>query len=187
MYDFAAHRLRSVPPAVRSLVPWCSAVLALCTGLSGCGSLLNEGAAAGAGVAGTAVAAKVTRNPTVAAGIGLGVLAAANAGVQTLEKHYHGDQQDAIASVAGRLDVGQVAQWSSHHRIKIESDEQGRVAVSRVISPEPLNCKEIVFSVDEVVQQKMRSSFYIAAICKDGDKWKWASAEPATERWGALQ
>jgi len=27
----------------------------------------------------------------------------------------------------------------------------------------------------------------VASVCRDGDKWKWASAEPATPRWGSLQ
>jgi hypothetical protein len=30
-------------------------------------------------------------------------------------------------------------------------------------------------------------AFYTATICRDDGKWKWATAEPATERWGALQ
>ncbi|SDV50362.1 hypothetical protein [Chitinasiproducens palmae] len=172
-------------PSIRLAVCLCAA--GLTSVLTGCGSLLNEGTAAGAGVAGTAVAAKVTRNPTVAAGIGLGVLAAANAGVQRLERSWHADQQDQIAEVAGPLDVGQVAKWESRHAIQIEPDAQGRVTVSRVISANALVCKEIVFSVDEVRQQKLTSDFYVASICQDGKHWKWASAEPATERWGALQ
>jgi hypothetical protein len=63
------------------------------------------------------------------------------------------------------------------------------VTVSRMISTGALDCKEIVFSVDaEATKDKPASSaFYVASICRDGNAWKWASAEPATERWGALQ
>ena len=159
----------------------------LALGTSGCSSLLSEGSATAAGVAGTAVAAGVTKNATVAAGIGLGVLAGAQVGVKAIERNYHGDQQDHIAEVAGGLAMGQVAPWRSEHFIQLEPDEAGRVTVSRVISAGELNCKEIVFSVDHVKDAATLSSFYVATICKDSAKWRWASAEPATARWGSLQ
>lgn len=155
--------------------------------LTGCSSLLSEGAAATAGVGGTAIAGKVTRNATVASGIGLGVLAAGAAGVKAVERDYHGDQQDKIAAVAGALKVGQVGYWESRHRIQLESDEAGRVTVSRVIGAAELSCKEIVFTVDDIKDKATVSAFYVATICKDAAKWRWASAEPATARWGALQ
>jgi hypothetical protein len=156
---------------------------------SACSSLYSEGAQTGAGVAGAAVAAKVTNNAAVATGIGLGVLAAAKAGVQYSERVVHRNTQDSIAQAAGPLDVGGVAPWSITHSFPIEDDEHGRVTVSRTISSGPLDCKEIVFSVDHDATKDAAASsaFYVAAVCRDGDKWKWASAEPATERWGALQ
>ena len=158
---------------------------ALCT--TGCSSLLSEGSATAAGVAGTAVAASVTTNAAAAAGIGLGVLAAAQSGVKAVERNYHGHQQDLIAGIAGELPVGQVAAWRSEHAIQLEPDEAGRVTVSRVISATDLACKEIVFSVDRIEDKKTLSSFYVATICKDSVRWRWATAEPATARWGNLQ
>lgn len=162
-----------------------AAAVALCT--AGCSSLLSEGSATAAGVAGTAVAASVTKNAAAAAGIGLGVLAAAQSGVRAVERNYHGHQQDVIAGIAGELPVGQVAAWRSEHAIQLEPDEAGRVTVSRVISATDLACKEIVFSVDHAEEAKTLSSFYVATICKDSAKWRWATAEPATARWGNLQ
>jgi hypothetical protein len=159
--------------------------LALCT--AGCSSLLSEGSATAPGDAGTAVAASVTKNAAVSAGIGLGVLAAADAGVRSIERDYHGHQQDRIAQIAGELPVGQVAPWQSRHFVELEPDEAGRVTVSRVISATDLVCKEIVFSVDRVHDTATLSSFYVATICKDSLKWRWATAEPATARWGNLQ
>ena len=153
----------------------------------GCTSLLSESAATTAGVSGTAIAGKITTNATVASGIGLGVLAASQAGVKALERDYHGDQQDRIAEVAGTLKVGQVGRWKSQHRIQLEADEAGRVTVSRLIGAADLSCKEIVFTVDAVKEQSTVSAFYVATICRDAAKWRWASAEPATSRWGALQ
>lgn len=155
--------------------------------LTGCGSLFREASSVAAGVGGAALASQVTDNAAVAAGIGLGVQAAARAGVQYVEKSYHRQQQDLIAGIAGRLGVGQVATWNISHAIPLEPAEQGRVTVSRVISVGPLQCKEIVFSVDKVEKQLAGSAFYIATICRDRVTWRWASAEPATERWGSLQ
>ena len=94
-----------------------------------------------------------------------------------------------IAQIAGKLQPGMVATWQVTHQVPIEEDERGRVTVSRIISGRNLVCKEIVFSIDVSAdtQHKPQSDFYIATICRDAERWKWASAEPATERWGALQ
>ncbi|ASW00191.1 hypothetical protein [Paraburkholderia aromaticivorans] len=163
--------------------------VAISSALSGCSSLYTEGATAGAGIAGAALAAKVTNNAAVATGIGLGAVAAARAGVQYSERVVHRNTQDGIAKIAGPLDVGAVAPWSVTHSVPIEDDEHGRVTVSRTISTGALDCKEIVFSVDQTATKNVpaSSAFYVASICRDGSDWKWASAEPATERWGALQ
>lgn len=177
---------------MQSTMRWFAAVAftaASVANLSGCTSLYGETATAGAGIAGAAVAAKVTRNAAVATGIGLGAVAAAKAGVQATERVVHRNTQNMIAATAGPLAVGGVAPWSVKHSVPIEADEHGRVTVSRTISAGALDCKEIVFSVDdEATKDKPASSaFYVASICRDGNAWKWASAEPATERWGALQ
>lgn len=165
---------------------WLTALLALLP-LAGCGSLFRETAAVTAGVGGAALAARATDNAAVATGIGLGVQAAARAGVQYVEKRYHRLQQDLIAGIAGRLGVGQVATWQISHSIPLEPNERGRVTVSRLINIGSLQCKEIVFSVDALEQQATASAFYVATICQDQHTWRWASAEPATERWGSLQ
>ncbi|WP_369050696.1 hypothetical protein [Burkholderia gladioli] len=202
-------------PARRAASLTLAGAALLSTLLSGCNSLYSEGATAGAGIAGAAVAAKVTNNAAVATGIGLGVVAAARAGVQYTQRVAHTYSQGQIADAAGPLEVGGVARWSTHHTMPIEDDEFGRVTVSRLISVGPLDCKEIVFSVDSDAKKAAAAaaaagassaaaasgavaasapaavpsgaSFYVATICRDGPKWKWASAEPATGRWGALQ
>ncbi|MFL9907642.1 hypothetical protein [Paraburkholderia sp. RL17-337-BIB-A] len=179
----AAKRAKSATTALVALA------VAISSALSGCSSLYSEGATAGAGIAGAALAAKVTSNAAVATGIGLGAVAAARAGVQYSERVVHKNTQDGIAKIAGPLDVGAIAPWSVIHSVPIEDDEHGRVTVSRTISAGALDCKEIVFSVDQTATKNVpaSSAFYVASICRDGDNWKWASAEPATERWGALQ
>jgi hypothetical protein len=161
--------------------------------LGGCDSLLTEGSGAAAGIGGAAIAHAVTDNGAVVAGAGLGAQAAAQAGVKYLEKRVHKDQQDTIAQLAGPLDIGKVAHWQVSPSIPIEADAQGEVTVSRIISanprnePDALDCKEIVFSVDTPQKDQPARAFFTAAVCRDGKAWKWASAEPATERWGPLQ
>ncbi len=59
--------------------------------------------------------------------------------------------------------------------------------MSRIVSASTLECKEVVFSVDGTVRNVPQSNFYVAMLCRDGTRWKWASAEPSTERWGGLQ
>src|SRR5262245_41913961 len=156
-------------------------VAAVATALSGCSSLYSESATTGAGIAGAAIAGSVTNNAAVATGIGLGIVAAAHAGVQYSERVIHRNTQNGIAQIAGPLDVGGVAPWSVTHTVPLEDDEHGRVTVSRVISTGALDCKEIVFSVDQSATQNTppSSAFYVASICRDGNAWRWASAEPA--------
>lgn len=156
--------------------------------LSGCTSLLTQGGAAGAGVASASIASTVTKNAAVTAGIGLGVNAAAQAGVKAIEKRVHRTEQDSIAAAAGPLAIGQTASWSSgHYKVSVEANEHGELTVSRLIRTNSLDCKEIVFSVDAIVKNKPDRSFYTTIVCRDGAVWKWATAEPATERWGSLQ
>ncbi|HVZ07001.1 hypothetical protein [Rhodopila sp.] len=159
--------------------------------LGACSSLLTEGTAAGAGIAGASVAHAVGANGAVTAGIGIGAQAAGMAGVQYLEKRIHHAEQDTIAQAAGPLAPGQVAHWNIRHSLPIESNEQGEVTVSRVITAPAaagsLDCKEIVFSVDTTEDGHPHRAFYTAAVCRDGQAWRWATAEPATERWGSLQ
>lgn len=155
--------------------------------LGGCTSLLTEGASAGAGTAGAGIAHAVTHNPGVATGIGLGVQAAARAGLQYAERRSHRAEQDRIAAVAGDLPVGAVGRWQVAHDVPIEADEHGVVTVSRTLGDADFACKEIVFSVDHEAKRGTTREFYTAAVCRDGRQWKWATAEPATERWGTLQ
>jgi hypothetical protein len=156
-------------------------------GLSGCGSLLTASTADVAGIAGAGIANAVSKNPAAATGIGLGVAAGANAGLQYVERDVHRVEQDRIAQAAGPLEPGVVGHWSVAHTIPIEDNEHGDLVVTRLVGAADFNCKEIVFSVDTVEKQVPKRAFYTATVCQDGANWKWASAEPATARWGSLQ
>lgn len=193
-------RLASPPGILRGAAVRAALLGAAALAGTGCSSLLNEGTAAGAGVAGAAIAGAVTDNAAVATGIGLGVQAGAKAALQYSQRQVHAAAQDRIAQAAGVLAVGAVASWATDHAAPLEPEEHGRVTVSRLIGDKQLSCKEIVFSVDPpapagagaasspaAAPMEAGSAFYVAAICRDGEQWKWASAEPATPRWGNLQ
>jgi hypothetical protein len=163
-------------------------LLLTCVGaLSGCGSVLTATTSDVAGIAGAGVASAVTKSPAAAAGIGVGIAAGANAGLQAVERNVHRTEQDRIAEAAGPLEPGVMGHWSVSHTIPIEDDEHGDLVVTRLIGAADFSCKEIVFSVDTTVKQTLQRAFYTATVCQDGTVWKWASAEPATARWGSLQ
>jgi hypothetical protein len=163
-------------------------LLVVCAGtLQGCGSVLTATTSDVAGIAGAGVASAVTKSAAAAAGIGLGIAAGANAGLQVLERDVHRAEQDQIAQAAGPLTPGKVGHWSVSHPIPVEDDEHGDLVVTRLVGAADFNCKEIVFSVDTTEKKVLNRAFYTATVCQDGSNWKWASAEPATERWGSLQ
>jgi len=164
-----------------------ASLLPVLFGLAGCGSLLTATTADVAGIAGAGIAGAVTKSPAAAAAIGLGIAAGANAGLQYLERDVHSAEQDRIAMAAGAIGPGVVGHWSVTHTIPIEDDEHGDVIVVRSFGATDFQCKEIVFSVDTVEDKAPARAFYTATVCRDGSVWKWASAEPATERWGSLQ
>ncbi len=167
--------------------------------LAGCGSVLTEGTGDAAGIAGAGIAGAVTKNATVGAAIGLGVRSVANFGLQIEERAVHRVEQDRIAAAAGALPEGAAGVWSVSHRVPIEADQHGELVVTRILAARPttgtaFTCKEIVFSVDRgkpldpgKPDSMQGRGFYTATVCLDGANWKWASAEPAVERWGSLQ
>ena len=164
----------------------CLLVVGLLT-LPACSSLVTGGTSEVAGIAGAGIASSITKSATTATAIGLGVAAGANAGLQYEERVVHSAEQDRIAAVAGGLSPGAAGPWSVSHDVPIEADEHGQVAVVREVGVAPIDCKEVVFSVDTMANQAPRQEFYTATVCQDGDRWKWATAEPATARWGSLQ
>ncbi|CAJ0789817.1 hypothetical protein LMG19083_01914 [Ralstonia psammae] len=164
-----------------------SALVLSMLALSGCSSLMSEGTTTAAGIGGAALAAKVTDNAAVATGIGLGVQAGARAALQHSQRVIHTETQDHIAQIAGALVDNTVGNWQIKHRIPLEPDEHGRVVVTRSINGPLVNCKEILFTVDGMEDGAAKVDFFVASICHDGKQWKWATAEPATARWGSLQ
>lgn len=160
---------------------------ALC-GVAACGPLLSATTSDVAGTASAGIANAVGRSPAAATGIGLGVAAAANAGLQYVERDVHATEQNQIAAAAGKLDPGMIGTWNVVHSLPIENDEHGELIVTRLLGTPDFTCKEVVFSVDtEDSKKQVTRKFYTTMVCLDGKTWKWALSEPATARWGALQ
>ncbi|WP_322033385.1 hypothetical protein [Paraburkholderia sp. J76] len=161
------------------------ALAALCAGIalgaSGCSSI---GAASGAAAA--AATGIATANPAVGIGVGIAVQAATDEAVGRFMKSMHADQQDLIAETAGRLPVGSADSWRIKHTLPVENGH-GQVRVTRAFSNALTLCKEFVFSVQDGDKADSPEQWFTASACQDQSGWKWATAEPAVERWGTLQ
>ncbi|MFM0066698.1 hypothetical protein [Paraburkholderia aspalathi] len=158
---------------------------ALCVGASlltsGCSSV---GAASGA-AAGVA-SGLVTSNPAIGIGVGIAVQAATDEAVGRYMRTMHTDQQNLIAALAGAMPVGETRPWAVKHTLPIENGH-GQVRVTRAFSSALALCKDFVFSVQDGDGPNAHEDWYTASACRQDKGWKWASAEPAVERWGALQ
>ena len=151
--------------------------IALLPALAGCKALPDVAGAIGGGVAGGA-----SGNPAVGLAVGIAIDAVAEYAFNYVGRTRQQAEQDAIAAVAGNLPRDQAAVWRIRHDIPI-GNEHGELRVVREIKSPLAACKEIVFSVNDGSSR----AWYTAAVCQQAHGWKWASAEPAVERWGALQ
>ncbi|HTH58629.1 MAG TPA: hypothetical protein VL689_00560 [Paraburkholderia sp.] len=165
-----------------------AALGALCVGaatfVSGCASI---GAASGA--AAGAATGLVTANPGIGIGVGIAVQAATDVAVNKFMRTMHADQQNAIAQAAGALPVGGTQPWSVKHTLPVENGH-GEVLVTRAFASALALCKDFAFSVQDGDGPNAPAQWFTASACRDegiDGGWKWASAEPAVERWGALQ
>lgn len=149
--------------------------------MTGCASI---GAASGA-VAGVATGA-VTANPAVGIGVGIAVQSATDEAVNRYMRVMHRDQQDAIAMLVGEMPLGASQPWRVEHRLPIENGH-GEVRVTRVFDTALASCKEFAFSVVDGDKPNAPADWFTASACRQGARWKWATAEPAVDRWGTLQ
>lgn len=149
--------------------------------LGGCSTI---GSIAGA-VTG-AISGAEAANPAVGYGVGIGTKAAVDALMAYISRSRHGGEQDALSRIVGPLEVGQSAPWRIKHKVPMMDDEHGQVSVVRDIPNALAPCKEVIFTIESGRPERTRG-YYATSICRRGPVWKWAQAEPATERWGVLQ
>ena len=124
-----------------------------------------------------------TANPIVGISVGIGVKAAADQGLQYVAKRRQRDEHDAIVAMVHDMKPGERGHWVRSHLVGSGVD-RGEVRVVRVIETPLATCKELLFSIAD---DDDNASWFTTSACQQGDKWKWAAAEPAVERWGNLQ
>ncbi len=134
------------------------------------------------GLVSGALVGAATANPAAGIGVAVATDAATDAGIKYYGRARARAEQDEIAAAAGPLSPGGQTNWRIRHTIPI-GNEHGTLQVMRDIINPIATCKEIAFSV----LSGPTSVWYNADICLQDSKWKWASAEPAVERWGNLQ
>ena len=153
------------------------ALIVACACLPGCASVGDiSGAVAGI------VSGAITANPAVGIAVGVSVRAAATEGVRRVSLARQRNEQDAIADAIADADVGESRPWGVDQRVT--GDAYGEVHVVRLIETPLTVCKEVLFSV--VSAEGAAPVWFATIVCDDGERWKWAAAEPAVERWGNL-
>ena len=157
------------------------AALAAAPLAAGCSSV---GGIAGA-VTGTA-AAVGSGNPAVGILIGVGTRAVADEGLRRVSRRWSRTEQDALAEVVGGMSVGEARPWQVRHALPV-GDKQGEVRVVRAVKTPLAECKEALFSVAAGDGSDAARRWFLTSACRQDERWKWAAAEPATERWGSLQ
>jgi hypothetical protein len=165
----------NVAARVRSV----AALLALSALLGGCQDVSTI-----AGIAGGSATAAATGNPAIGVAVGIGVSAGGNFLVRYIARVRAGAEQDVIAETAGALPDSGEGAWAIHHTIPI-GNEHGNLWVIDTINTPIAICKEVVFSVFSGA--KVPPNWYTVDVCRDPNGWKWATAEPAVDRWGFLQ
>lgn len=153
---------------------------AACASIAGCASV---GDITGA-VAGLASGA-ATANPAVGISVGVAVRAGTNEAIRTVSRNRQRNEQDAIAAAAAVLAAGESAAWAVDQRVT--GDAHGEVQVLRVIETPLALCKELLFSVAAGDEEAGPPAWFTTTACRQGERWKWAAAEPAVERWFNLQ
>jgi hypothetical protein len=91
-----------------------------------------------------------------------------------------------VAEAASAAAVGEVRPWQVRHSLPI-GNKGGEVRVLRAIDTPLAACREIAFSVERGSGAAVTRDWFVTSLCRDAGGWRWAAAEPATERWGSLQ
>jgi hypothetical protein len=157
------------------------ALPALPLALTGCTDLGSIAGAATGAASGTGSA-----NPALGYAVGIGTKAAVDALVHHIARTRRRAEQDQIVAAVGTLPVGGSTPWRIRHAIPV-GDAHGDVTVVRDITNPLAPCKEVVFTVVAGDRPGSPHAYYATTACLHGGRWKWALAEPATARWGALQ
>jgi hypothetical protein len=165
---------------------WKDALSSVCltaltaTVLAGCSSVGSiSGAVAGAASGGASA------NPAVGIAVGIGVRAVVDETINTLLRRWSDEEQTRIAEQVGLMTVGQRQPWAVRHAVPY-NNTHGEVQVVRSFSTPLASCKEALFSISTDEPSK-HAGWFVTTMCEGAQGWRWAAAEPAVDRWGALQ
>jgi hypothetical protein len=149
--------------------------------LAGCSSIGSiSGAAAGVASGGASA------NPAVGIAVGIGVRALVDEGVNKLVRRWSDEEQSSIATQVGQMSVGDVRPWQVRHAVPYR-DNDGQVKVVRAFETPLASCKEALFTVAGSAPAGSSPTWFATTACLSPKGWRWAAAEPAVSRWGALQ
>jgi hypothetical protein len=157
------------------------------TALQGCSSV---GGISGA-VAGIASGSAVG-NPAVGVAVGIGVQAGVDASISAVLRHWSHEEQALIAAQVGAMPIGTRRPWEIRHALPYGNNQGEVTAVREYVTPLAI-CREAIFTVGTDARNDSPGPYFVTSVCRaapggtSGQAWKWATAEPSVERWGALQ
>ena len=172
----ARHPANRRPPAIVRLTAGLAGALALggCTGFS---EIAGDVGAVGVG----AVVGGLTGNPLIGFAAGAGAQLALSEGVDYYQREAVDLVHEAIAETAGEAPAGERRAWTVDSTLPLV-EAGGEVQVLRDFGGD-IPCRELVFTDDDI-----DDTFFIAVVCQGEDgRWRWAVAEPSTDRWSGLQ
>lgn len=172
-----AGRVGPVPPLLPGLLPGLLLGSLLASPLGGCRAVSDVAGLAAGGGAGVA-----TANPVLGIAVGVGVSVAVDELGNYITRSRRRGEQDAIADAAGAAPVGAAVPWEIRHTIPI-GNARGELVVAREFDTPLTTCREVVFSVLDGDGRRLFSTM----LCRRGERWTWAAAEPAVDRWGFMQ
>ena len=135
-----------------------------------------------AGVAAGAGAGAGAANPAVGIAVGIAVRSATRVLTNYIDRTRATGEQDAIADAAGTAPIGAPRAWEIRHTIPI-GNERGDLEAVREYKTPLTTCRDIVFTVVDGDERDILTT----TLCRHGERWRWAAAEPAVDRWGYLQ
>lgn len=159
------------------------AALGCAIGLSACSSVAGiTGAVAGV------ASGSASGSPAVGVAVGIGVQAGVDASIKFVLRRWSQEEQAQMADLVGGMELGQRKPWEVRRAVPY-GNAQGEVQVVRVFSTPLADCKEVAFSVEDAAAKSAGKAqpHFVTAVCQGAHGWKWAAAEPAVTRWGALQ
>ena len=135
-----------------------------------------------AGVIAAGTTGSASANPAVGIAVGIAVRSGVNALVKYIVRKRRTGEQDAIAEAAGAAPIGAARAWEIRHFIPIGNTRGQLEPVREIVTP-LATCREIVFTIVDGDDREV----YTTTLCREGETWRWAAAEPAVDRWGFLQ